>query len=72
MQFMYNKLKGKIVEVYGTLGNFSKTMGWSEHTNSLKINGKIEWKQREILKACSLLDIPIDEISDYFFKVKVQ
>lgn len=40
MAFNYNKLSGKIVEVFGTRYNFAKAMGWSERTLSLKMSGK--------------------------------
>ena len=41
MAFDYSRLKGRIVEVYGTNAAFSKDMGWSERTMSLKMNGKV-------------------------------
>ena len=39
---------------------------------SLKMNGKVEWKQNEIYSACQLLGITNDQITDYFFAIKVQ
>ncbi len=72
MSYDLSKLRGKIIEKYGTLGAFAKAMGWSERTNSLKINGKNEWKQSEILIASNLLGIHPYEIDTYFFNVEVQ
>ena len=72
MSYNYSKLRGKIVEKFETLGAFSEAMGWSERTNSLKMNGKVEWKQNEIVKATELLNIPAKEIDTYFFNVEVQ
>ncbi len=63
----YAKLNGKIAEVFGTQTRFSKAMGLSERTISLKLNSKIEWKQGEINKACKLLGIEATEIPAYFF-----
>ena len=47
MQRSYNKLLGRIVEIFGTRGAFGKSMGWSDRTTSLKLNGKVDWKQDE-------------------------
>ena len=69
MSFNYSKLTGKIVEVFGTQLRFSEAMGLSERTISLKLNSKVEWKQSEINKACSLLGIDISDIPAYFFAV---
>lgn len=67
MAFNYSKLTGRIVEVFGTQFRFSEAMGLSERTISLKLNSKVEWKQGEISKACTLLGIGIEEIPVYFF-----
>lgn len=67
-----NKLKGRIIEKFGTQGNFAKAMGMSERTVSLKLDNQVDWKQSEIVKACELLEIPKEEIADYFFTLKVQ
>ena len=72
MPYDYNKLLGRIVEKVGTQGSFSEKMGLSERTVSLKLNGKIGWKQSEIARACTVLSIPEEEIPAYFFKLKVQ
>jgi hypothetical protein len=42
-------------------------MGLSERTISLKLNGKVGWKQSEIATACRILDIKECEIASYFF-----
>ena len=72
MAFDYSRLKGRIVEVYGTNAAFSKDMGWSERTMSLKMNGKVDWKQDEICKALGLLKLNMCDIQPYFFTLKVQ
>lgn len=72
MSYDLSKLKGRIIEKHSTLGAFAEAMDWSERTNGLKINGKIEWKQSEIVKASRLLDIDPREIETYFFDIKVQ
>ena len=69
MAFDYRKLRGKIVEKYGSQSEFSVVM---ERTLSLKMNSKVPWKQKEICKAASLLDISDGDIGDYFFATRVQ
>lgn len=72
MAFNYNKLKGRIVEVFGSQIEFAKAMDWSGRTLSLKLNGKVSWKQSDIMKAISLLHLTEDDIQDYFFAIEVQ
>lgn len=71
MAYEYRKLIGRIIEVCGTRTEFAKQMGLSERTISLKLNGKIDWKQSEILKAVEILGIDDSEIQGYFFTLKV-
>lgn len=63
----YSRLLGKIVEKYHSRDAFGKMMGWHPATTSYKLTGKSEWKQGEVLKACGLLGILIEEIPVYFF-----
>jgi len=72
MAFDYSKLKGRIVEKYGSRTEFAKAMNVSEQTISRKINGKIPWKQPEICKAIEVLGLEESDIQDYFFVQKVQ
>ena len=72
MAFDYNKLRGRIVELFGNQGEFAKAMDWSERTLSLKMNGKVTWKQTDIVKAVELLKLSDNDIKPYFFTLKVQ
>ena len=72
MSFNHNKLRGKIIEKYGTQGAFAKALGVSERTLSLKINGKIFFAQDEMNKILNLLGETVDSIKEYFFIEKVQ
>lgn len=63
----YNKLRGKIREVFGTQAGFAEAMGMSNVSISQRLNGKLEWKTSEIVKACEVLGIPLDENATYFF-----
>lgn len=70
MNSAYRKLSGRIAEKVSTRGEFAKRVGLSERSTSLKLNGKRPWRQRDIEKACEVLDIPFDEVGVYFFPEK--
>lgn len=72
MVYDYSKLNGKIVEVFGTQNKFAEAMGLSARSVSLKLNNLVSWKQPEISKAATLLNIDSELILEYFFTVKVQ
>lgn len=72
MAFDYRKLKGKIVEKYGSQNKFAEVMGISTRTLSLKMNNKVPWKQSEIREAVRFLQISDSDIGDYFSKTEVQ
>ncbi len=72
MAYEYSKLLGRIIEKFGTQAKFAEAMGLSERSLSLKLNGKVGFKQNEITKACQLLDITGAEITSYFFTLKDQ
>ena len=72
LAFDFMKLRGRIREICRTEKSFSESMGWSEHTTSLKLNSKIPWKQTEILKAINILHLSENDIPLYFFTAKVQ
>ena len=69
MPYNYAKLLGRIVEKVGTQSNFADQIGLSERSVSLKLNGKVGWKQSEIARACEVLAIEDYEIPAYFFAI---
>ena len=72
MPFDYSKLDGLVKEKCRTRAIFADEMGLSERSISLKMNGKVQWKQIEICNACEILEINNEEIPDYFFNPVVQ
>ncbi len=72
MAFDYSKLRGRIVEKFGSQMSFAKAMDISERTLSLKMSGKRTWKQPEICLAIKLLGLSNNDIQEYFFNLKVQ
>lgn len=69
--FDYNKLRGRIREVFGTQEEFGKAIGLSNTSISAKLNNKVEWSQHEINKAVDALGLSDNEIFAYFFTEKV-
>ena len=67
MSFNFDKLRGKIIECYGTIEKFSLKLGVTSTTVGRKLSGKNGWTQDEIIKSCELLSIPINDIPAYFF-----
>lgn len=70
--FDFNKLKGRIKEIYGTQSAFAIAMLMDEATLSKKLNNKVEFSPKEMVKACLLLCINLTEIETYFFTLIVQ
>ena len=67
MAFNYNKLKGRIIEKYGSQSAFAEAFEVSENTMSLKLNNKVRFTSNDIVKAVDMLNIPPEEIGIYFF-----
>ena len=67
MKFGYGKLRGRIIEMFGTQGKFASFMNVSEATVSKKLKGKVQFDQEDIITWCEALDIPIAESGEYFF-----
>ena len=66
----YAKLRGRIVEKFGSQSAFAKAMGWRKALLSAKLNNKSEWRFPEVMKACELLGISLSEAHMYFFCAK--
>lgn len=62
-----NKLRGRIIEVFGTQTEFAKALGIEDSTLSYKLRNKRELTRSEIEKWCDLLEIPAEKIHVYFF-----
>nr|DAF98342.1 MAG TPA: Protein of unknown function (DUF739) [Siphoviridae sp. ctnNB1] len=64
----YNKLRGKIVEVYGSQKCFSNEIKLSEQSITAKLNGRSDFSQSDILRWSNALNITQKEIGIYFFE----
>lgn len=67
MPFQYAKLRGRIVEKFGTMGKFAEALGTHINVVSRKLNGKRPFSKDDIEKWAKILEISIQEIGEYFF-----
>lgn len=70
--FDFNKLRGRIKEIYRTQTSFAVAMLMNEATLSNKLNNNVEFTSKEIIRACLLLCIEPQNIREYFFNYKVR
>lgn len=66
-QYSYNKLRGRIVELFGTQANFANALETSTQVVSEKLNCKKGFSQKDIEKWSKLLEIEVLEYGLYFF-----
>ena len=69
--FETSKLRGRIVEKYGTLRAFAAAVGNSYSFVSQYMNGQKVLDQKMIDSWAAALDIPSNEYQFYFFTKKV-
>jgi len=72
IELNHDKLKGKIKEVLGTQSKLAEELQLDETTISNKLNSNTYFTQKEILRICSILEISLDDVKEYFFKEKVR
>lgn len=65
--FDYSKLRGRIIEKFGTCRKFASSIGTSEHSVSFKLTGRSMFSQHDIIKWSESLDIGQEDIPAYFF-----
>ena len=67
MNFKYQKLRGRIIEKFGSIGAFADAVGISRTQMSKKLQGKAGISQKEIIQWSEILDIEQAEYSDFYF-----
>jgi len=70
-EYDYSKLRGRIVEKFGTYAAFFKMLDITDVQASKKLNGKAGFSQDDMVEWSKLLDIEIGDIGIYFCAVKV-
>lgn len=69
--FDYGKLRGRIVEKYGSISKFGEQLDISRTSLDLKLNNKVDISRSEIITWSNLLEIEPTEYSAYFFTEKL-
>lgn len=69
--FNYSKLKGRIVEKNMTQNDVAEKMNIAKSTLNLKLNNKILFSQDDIISISRILEIPKEDIGQYFFTENV-
>ena len=70
--FDSSKLRGRLKEKNETQSSLAKAIGITEAALCRKLNDGVNFKQGEILKIAEFLDIPLDNLSPYFFELKIR
>lgn len=72
MQFDFSRLRGRIIEKYGSCAAFAESIGRSSVWLSNRLNNVVHWASDEIAEVCKpgRLDIMPEEIPAYFFTLK--
>ena len=65
--FSNNRLRGRIIEKYGTIEKFSAAINKNRSSVSLILNNKANITRKDMMLFCSALGIKNEEIGDYFF-----
>ena len=69
MKFNYSKLLGRMRECGFTQEKLANAIGISKGTLSAKLNNQFYFYAKEMYDICRVLNIPISEISEYFFAI---
>ena len=67
MKFNYSKLRGRIRECGFTQKQLAEAIGINKSSLSAKLNGQFAFTTNEVLAISKVLNIPLNEIGEYFF-----
>ena len=67
MKYNYSKLLGRMREYGFTQERLAEAIGINKTTLSAKLNNRFAFTQEEIDSICKVLDIPNEDIGEYFF-----
>lgn len=67
MDYSYDKLRGRIIEKYGSQEKYAEVLGISTNSLSKKMTGKTGFSQKDITLWSKLLEINKADYGEYFF-----
>lgn len=71
-EIVLKKLRIRILEYYDTQRSFAEALGMSQNVLSYRLQGRTQFRSDEIYKVCQMLDIPQEQIGEYFFNFAAQ
>lgn len=71
MELTHAKLRGRIIEKYGSYRAFAKAIGASEQTVNTKLQGKSGFSEDNIIKWSNALGIVQEEVGAFYFTEKL-
>lgn len=71
MVYDYSKLRGRIVEKYGTASAFADALGIHKAQVSAKLNNKVDITKTDIENWSNLLGIGLEDYGVFYFAKKV-
>ena len=71
MEYDYSKLKGRMIEMYGSQRDFAKAIKRNDAYVSRYLNGNGKFTQSVMALWIEALDIALTDIGVYFFTPKV-
>jgi hypothetical protein len=73
VRYNFDKLKGKIKEIFNTQNDFANALGVAPNTLSAKLNNLTEFSSNEISKSVELLKVNNStEAWNIFFTIEVE
>lgn len=71
MELTHAKLRGRIIEKYGTCKAFAKALGTSEQTVNAKLMGNSGFSEKNIIQWSNALGIEESEVGAFYFTQKL-
>ena len=68
-EIVLKKLRIRILEYYDTQRSLPKHLACRRMYYSYRLQGRTQFRSDEIYKVCQMLDIPQEQIGEYFFKL---
>lgn len=71
IQFDYRKLRGKIIEMFGSVSAFCEALGKNRSAFTMKLKDGTSMKAEEVIQIANALGIEDYRYTEYFFTPKV-
>ena len=71
MELTHAKLRGRIIEKFGSYRAFARAIGKSEQTVNTKLSGKSGFSDENIIEWSNALDIALEEVGAFFLTEKL-